>query len=153
VPVTVAAATAALAAGAQPAYATTHDNGCTEQICLYYSAGLNSARWQRNYSFVYSNFSYNCYLMWHKLASKCYYASFSGDGNGGGTGVRNNARSGQDHGFSPDYVYYYPEFQGAMTWLVPGQPAKSLGIVANENASYKSAGCSFKPPGCSYYIC
>jgi hypothetical protein len=128
-----------------PADAATHSVTCGGyELCLWYSSGSGSGIWRTDQSIVWSNFSYD-----YVLPKTPTYDHFTG-GNGSGQGVRNNAHSVEDGRDGGDVLYSLPDLKGVQ-WGVPQyEPEKAVEIASslrNNNASYKSLGCSINYGG------
>jgi hypothetical protein len=135
-----AAAAAAGVAGAMayaaPAQAEARNNPCRDWVCMYYSKGKASADYARDYSYVYPDFSDNCYLKSHGEASVCYVDTFADNGNGAGALVRNDAHGAADDSSLWDIICYYPGFGLPYYSIAPFTSAVSMGNLTNEDASY-----------------
>ena len=139
-------------ASATAASASPKRDACASrtQLCLYYSSGFNSATYQRNYSYVWPSFSFNCFLENHNRANQCFRADFA-NGNGAGTGVQNNAHSVANNGASSTQLWSTPRFGGPefVIGAFHASPEPIGNHLMNNEASYKSGGCSSPP----HHVC
>lgn len=134
-----------MVAQASPAAASSaHNVNCDgAQLCLWYSAGADSAIFRTDNEIVWSNFSYdyvqNAVPTWDHFTS----------GVGSDNAVRNDAHSGEDGiGNNGDLLYSLPDTRG-VEWEIPqANVIYTLpSSMRNNEASYKSTGCSINYGG------
>jgi hypothetical protein len=139
---TVVAAGTALIVQTSPASAdTSHNETCSKtQLCLWYSAGYDSAIFRDNRVCARSNFSYDhCGYDISEYLTPVFDA-FE-DGTGANDAVRNDAHSAGDDTSIYDYLYSLPNLKGYEMTIAKEHPtayALAAGIINNE-ASYISS--------------
>lgn len=134
-PVVVAAGTLGTSfIPAGQALATSHNDACNEQMCLYYSAGAGSAIFKTNEFCVWPNFSAD-----RSCGSKAAVKDVFHSGTGAGKVVRNDAHSMANASLSRgDHLYVSPSFHGVSYYLGPNHKTGVTlpGSIINNEASY-----------------
>jgi hypothetical protein len=140
--VLVAGSGGALVLPATNALAVTYNNCLqSEKICLWYSAGPDSALWQSTELGAYPNFSNDKSC---DTRSEGFNDTFSTPKYGEGDEVRNDAHSMGNYSAyyeAADYLYVSPKFTGVeyTQKYNKGQPKVLPSDIINNEASYHDA--------------